>query len=368
MLPEHMEGAAMETAIETPKAAGMPPASDDPELAFTPEVERETAHLYERVSSFIPPFEWPAYAPYVHAILKWKKQRNAVILAHNYMTPDIFHCVADFVGDSLQLAVEASRTDADVIVQAGVHFMAETAKLMSPEKTVLIPDLRAGCSLAASVTGADVRLLREKYPGVPIVTYVNTSAEVKAESDICCTSSNAVEIVESLGADRVLMIPDEYLARNVARQTEVEIIAWHGRCEVHERFSAEEIQSYREANPGVIVLAHPECPPDVVAEADFAGSTSAMIGYVKKKQPPKVVMLTECSMSDNVAAETPGVEFVRPCNLCPHMKRISLENILHSLKTMTYEVKVDPEIAARARKAVERMVAVSSAAKKMQAA
>ncbi|MFP3945123.1 MAG: quinolinate synthase NadA, partial [Alphaproteobacteria bacterium] len=247
-------------------------------------------------------------------------------------------------------------------------FMAETAKLMSPDKTVLIPDLRAGCSLAASITGADVRLLREKYPGVPIVTYVNTSAEVKAESDICCTSSNAVEIVESLGAKRVLMIPDEYLAKNVAKQTDVEIIAWHGRCEVHERFTADEIRAIREANPKVIVLAHPECPPDVVAEADFAGSTSAMIGYVKKKQPPKVVMLTECSMSDNVAAETPDVEFVRPCNLCPHMKRITLDKILHSLKTMTYEVTVDPDIAERARQSVERMVAVSSAAKKKQAA
>jgi len=357
----------MQTATELPRPAGRPPVSDDPDLTFTPEVEQATAHLYERVAAFILPFEWPAYAPHIHAILKWKQKRNAVILAHNYMTPDIFHCVADFVGDSLQLAVEASRTDADVIVQAGVHFMAETSKLMSPDKTVLIPDLRAGCSLAASVTGADVRLLREKYPGVPIVTYVNTSAEVKAESDICCTSSNAVQIVESLGTDRVLMIPDEYLAKNVARQTHVEIIAWHGRCEVHERFSAEEIRTYREANPGVIVLAHPECPPDVVAEADFAGSTSAMIGYVKKKRPPKVVMLTECSMSDNVSAETPGVEFVRPCNLCPHMKRISLDNILHSLKTMTHEVTVDADIAARARQAVERMVAVS-AGKKRKAA
>lgn len=354
----------MDHIVETKSAVVPQLPTVDPELTWTPEVERAAAHLYERVAAFIPPFEWPAYAPKVHAIMEWKKKRNAVILAHNYMTPDIYHCVADFVGDSLQLAVEASRAQAEIIVQAGVHFMAETSKLMSPDKTVLIPDLRAGCSLAASITGADVRLLREKYPGVPIVTYVNTSAEVKAESDICCTSSNAVEIVESLGADRVLMIPDEYLARNVAKRTKVEIIAWHGRCEVHERFTADEIRAYREANPGVIVLAHPECPPDVVAEADFAGSTSAMIGYVKKTRPPRVVMLTECSMSDNVAAETQGVEFVRPCNLCPHMKRITLDKILNSLRTLTYEVKVDPEIAERARAAVARMVAVSGKAKK----
>lgn len=342
-------------------------AARDPELVFTPEVEKATAALYRRVSGFIPPVEWPAYAPLIHAINQWKEKRNAVVLAHNYMTPDIFHCVADFVGDSLQLAVQASKTDADVIVQAGVHFMAETSKLMSPDKTVLIPDLRAGCSLAASITGADVRLLREKYPDVPVVTYVNTSAEVKAESDICCTSSNAVEIVESLGTDRVLMIPDEYLARNVAAQTNVKIIAWHGRCEVHEQFDAADIEALREANPNVIVLAHPECPPDVVATADFAGSTSAMIGYVKEKRPAKVIMLTECSMSDNVAAETPDVEFVRPCNLCPHMKRITLAGILRSLKTMTYEVHVDPAIAARAKRAVERMVAVSAVKNKRAA-
>jgi quinolinate synthase len=328
-------------------------------ITWSPALAAEMAPLYAKVSHVIPPVEWPAIAPLVKEIEIWKKRRNAVILGHNYMTPDIFHTVADFVGDSLQLAKEAAKTDADVIVQAGVHFMAETSKLMSPEKTVLIPDMRAGCSLAASITGRDVRLLKEKYPGVPVVTYVNTSAEVKAESDICCTSSNAVQVVESLGVDRVIMIPDEYLAKNIAKQTKVKIITWHGRCEVHERFTADEIRAYREAHPGVIVLAHPECPPDVLDEADFAGSTSALINYVKENQPRSVVMLTECSMSDNVSAETPNVEFVRPCNLCPHMKRITLKGILHSLKTMTTEVTVDPDIAARAREAVERMVAVT---------
>ncbi len=333
-------------------------------LPFTPEIARSTRALYERVSTVVPEIEWAVHAPYVDAINRLKRQKNAVILGHNYMTPEIFHCVADFVGDSLQLAREAARTDAKVIVQAGVHFMAETSKILSPEKTVLIPDLRAGCSLAASITGADVRLLKEKYPGLPVVTYVNTSAEVKAESDVCCTSSNAVAVVEHIarerGVDTVIMTPDEYLAANVAKRTPVKIIAWKGRCEVHERFSAEDIRGYREANPGVVVLAHPECPPEVVAEADFAGSTSAMISYVGKRHPARVVMVTECSMSDNVAVEFPDVDFVRPCNLCPHMKRITLPGILHSLETMTHEVTVDPAIAARARAAVERMLAVKT--------
>jgi quinolinate synthase len=287
------------------------------------------------------------------------------------MTPEIFHCVADFAGDSLQLAREAAKTDARVILQAGVHFMAETSKILSPDKTVLIPDLRAGCSLAASITGADVRLLRQKYPGLPVVTYVNTSADVKAESDVCCTSSNAVAVVEDIarerGVDTVVMIPDEYLAQNVAKQTSVKIITWKGRCEVHERFSAADIRGYREANPGVVVLAHPECPPEVVAEADFAGSTSAMINYVGTRRPARVVMVTECSMSDNVAVEFPDVDFVRPCNLCPHMKRITLPGILHSLETMTHEVTVDPAIAGRVRTAVERMLAVGKPAQRAAA-
>jgi quinolinate synthase len=316
------------------------------------------APLYDRVKKVIPPIEWPVFASDIDAILALKRARNAVVLAHNYQTPEIFHCVADIVGDSLALAREATRVDADVIVLAGVHFMAETAKLLNPTKTVLIPDVAAGCSLAASVTAADVRLLRERYPGVPVVTYVNTSAAVKAESDICCTSGNAKKIVESLGADRVIMLPDEYLAQNVAAETRVEIIAWAGHCEVHERFTAAEIRMLREQHPGVVVLAHPECPPEVVAEADFAGSTAAMIDYVDAEKPARVVLVTECSMSDNVAVGHPDIEFVRPCNLCPHMKRITLPKIRRALETLTHEVTIDPAVAMGARRAVERMLAV----------
>jgi quinolinate synthase len=327
-----------------------------PSLEWNEQVAKETAHLYERVKTVVPPVEWPFFAPYVRAINALKRERNAVLLAHNYQTPEIYNCVADFVGDSLQLAREATKTKADIIVQGGVHFMAETSKLLNPDKVVLIPDIRAGCSLASSITGADVRLLRERYHGVPVVTYVNTSADVKAESDICCTSSNAVEVVESFGVDRVILIPDEFLARWVATQTKVRIIAWKGHCEVHERFTGEELRRYREADPKVQILAHPECPPDVIAEADFTGSTSAMINYVKSNRPRKVVMVTECSMADNVQAETPGVEFVRPCNLCPHMKRITLPKILDSLVYLREEVEIDPAIAERARRAVERMV------------
>ena len=317
-----------------------------------------TAPLYDRVKKVIPPIEWPIFARDIDAILALKRARNAVILAHNYQTPEIFHCVADLVGDSLALAREATRVDADVIVLAGVHFMAETAKLLNPTKTVLIPDASAGCSLAASITPADVRLLRERYPGVPVVTYVNTSAAVKAESDICCTSGNAKKIVESVGTDRVIMLPDEYLAQNVAAETRVEIIAWAGHCEVHERFTAAEIRLLREQHPGLVVLAHPECPPEVVAEADFAGSTAAMIDYVDAEKPARVVLVTECSMSDNVAVGHPDIEFVRPCNLCPHMKRITLPKIRRALETLTHEVTIDPVVAKGARRAVERMLAV----------
>ena len=323
---------------------------------FTPALAREMEPLYERVKHVVTPMEWPHYAPLIKAINDLKKERNAVILAHNYMTPEIFHCVGDFKGDSLALAKEAAKTKADVIVQAGVHFMAETSKLLSPDKTVLIPDLKAGCSLAESITAEDVRLLREAYPGVPIVTYVNTSAAVKAECDITCTSANAVKVVESLNAPRVLLIPDEFLAKYVQTKTKVEIIAWKGHCEVHERFTAEELEAYRAADPATKIIAHPECPPDVIKTADFTGSTAAMIDWVKTKRPKKVVLVTECSMSSNVAAEAPDVEFVRPCNLCPHMKRISLEKIYESLRDMKHEVTVDPEVAAKARRAVERMV------------
>jgi quinolinate synthase len=331
-----------------------------PKLEWNAEVERETAHLYEKVKHIIPSVEWPFHAPYVYAINKLKKQRNAVLLAHNYQTPEIYNCVADFVGDSLQLAKEAAKSKADIIIQGGVHFMAETSKLLNPDKTVLIPDLRAGCSLAQSIAGEDVRLLRERYPGVPVVTYVNTSADVKAESDICCTSSNAVQVVESFGVDRVICIPDEFLARWVATQTKVKIIAWKGHCEVHERFTGEELRRYREADPGVQILAHPECPPDVIAEADFTGSTSGILNYVKTKKPKRVVMVTECSMADNVQAEAPDTEFVRPCNLCPHMKRITLPKILDSLVYLREEVEIDPTIAAKARRAVERMIHLKS--------
>ena len=338
------------------RAQAVLPPSFLPDLAYTPEVARETAHLYERVKRVIPPIEWPGFAPYIKAINDLKRTRNAVVLAHNYMTPEIFHCVADVIGDSLQLAREAAKADAEVIVQCGVHFMAETSKLLNPDKTVLIPDSRAGCSLAASITGADVRALREAYPGVPVVTYVNTSADVKAESDICCTSSNAVRVVESLGAKRVIMIPDEFLAKWVQTQTDVEIIAWKGHCEVHERFTAEELRAYREADPGVKIIAHPECPPDVIQESDFTGSTSGMIKWVEEHQPSKVLLVTECSMSDNVAVEAPNVQFVRPCNLCPHMKRITLPKILDSLVFMKEEVTIDPAVAGPARAAVDRMI------------
>jgi len=339
-------------------------------LPYTAEIAAAAAPFYARVKHVVPEIEWPVFAPYVAAINALKREKRAVVLAHNYMTPEIFHCVADFVGDSLQLAREAAKTDAKIIVQAGVHFMAETAKILSPQKTVLIPDRQAGCSLAASVTAADVRLLRQRYPGLPVITYVNTSADVKAESDICCTSSNAVDVVEFIaaehGVDTVIMIPDEYLAQNVARQTAIKIITWKGHCEVHERFSAGDIEGLRAANPGLVVLAHPECPPEVVEAADYAGSTSGMIAYVGQNRPKRVVLMTECSMSDNVAVEYPDVSFVRPCNLCPHMKRITLPKILHSLQTMTTEVMVEPLIAARARAAVDAMLRVPTNARSLR--
>ncbi|MFO0510764.1 MAG: quinolinate synthase NadA [Gammaproteobacteria bacterium] len=334
-------------------------------LPFTPEVEAATAHLYDRVREVVPSWEWPLLAPFIHAIERLKAERDAVVLAHNYMTPDIFACVGDIRGDSLQLAREAARPEARVIVQAGVHFMAETSKILCPDKTVLIPDQRAGCSLAASITGRDVRLMRAAHPGVPVVTYVNSSAEVKAESDVCCTSSNAVQVAEwaaaEWGSDTVIVIPDEYLARNIAGQTRLRIVTWQGRCEVHERFTAADIADLRRSFPGAVVLAHPECPPEVLAAADFAGSTSALADWVGANAPAKVVLLTECSMSDNVALASPATDFVRPCNLCPHMKRITLENIYDSLREMRHEVHVSADVAARARTAIERMLALPRA-------
>jgi len=316
------------------------------------------APLYEHVKTVIPEVEWPVHAPHIAAINDLKKDRNAVILAHNYQTPEIFHCVADITGDSLALARKAVQTDADVIVLAGVHFMAETAKLLNPDKVVLIPDERAGCSLAESITAADIRGLRRKHPGVPVVTYVNTSAEVKAESDVCCTSGNAVEVVESLGADEVIFLPDEYLANYVAQQTNVRIIDWKGHCEVHERFTASELEQYRADFDELKIIAHPECPPDVLGAADFVGSTAQMQAYVYRERPRRVLMVTECSMSDNVAADVNDVEFIRPCNLCPHMKRITLANIHEALNTLEPRIEIDPAVAAKARFAVERMLAV----------
>lgn len=331
-------------------------------LVYDDAVKAETDHLYPKVKDFITPMEWPAIAPLVAAINRVKKEKNAVILAHNYMTPDIFSLVGDFCGDSLQLAREAANADADVIVQAGVHFMAETSKILAPEKTVLIPDLRAGCSLASSITAADVRLIKEKYPNYPVVTYVNCTADVKAECDITCTSSNAAQVVEHIAkewnSDTVIMVPDQYLAKNVAAQTGIKIMTWPGACEVHELFSADDVEQLREAHPGVVILAHPECPPDVLEAADFAGSTSALANYVSDENPSKVVLLTECSMSDNVAAANPDVEFVRPCNLCPHMKRITLENIYDCLITGEHEVTIPEDIRIRAKDALDAMMAL----------
>jgi quinolinate synthase len=332
------------------------------EPRWTPELARRTEGVFERMRRVVPEIEWPVHAPYVDAIREWKAKRNAVVLAHNYQAPEIFHGVADITGDSLALAQKGAKTGADVIVMAGVHFMAETAKILSPAKTVLIPDPEAGCSLASSITAADVRLLRERYPDAPVVTYVNTSAEVKAESDICCTSANAVEVVESLKVPRVVFLPDEYLGRYVASQTKTGIILWKGHCEVHERFTGPEIRAFRRQHPGVAVLAHPECPPDVLAASDYVGSTAGMVRHLGATHPARVVLVTECSMADNVAVEFPATEFVRPCNLCPHMKRITLPKILHALQVMEHRVEVDEGVAERARRAVERMLAVGRGA------
>ena len=331
-------------------------SSVDRAPVLSSEAIKETSAIYLRVRHIIPEIEWPVHAPYVAAILKLKRERNAVILAHNYQTPEIFHGVADLTGDSLALAREAANTNAEVIVMCGVHFMAETAKLMNPTKTVLIPDLKAGCSLASSITADDIRLLRQRYPGVPVVSYVNTSAEVKAESDICCTSANAQQVVESLNSDRVIFLPDEFLGRYVAGKTKKEVILWKGHCEVHEKFTARDLRAYREQFGDIVILAHPECPPDVLDESDFVGSTASMIHEVAKRKPRRVLMVTECSMSDNVAVEFPKIEFVRPCNLCPHMKQITLPKILDSLQSMTHVVEVDPLVSDRARQAVRRML------------
>ena len=327
-------------------------------MEFTNEVEKATAPIYKKISKVLPEVEWPTFAPYIFKINQLKKEKNAVILAHNYQTPEIYHGVSDFSADSLALAVEAAKTKADIIIMCGVHFMAETAKLMSPEKKVFLPDMTAGCSLAASITGEDVKNLKKKYPGVPVVSYVNTSADVKAETDVCCTSANAVKIVKSLGVNKVIFLPDDYLAKYVASQTDVEIISWKGTCEVHEQFNDEEINQIRKSNPGIKIIAHPECPPDVINASDFAGSTSGMIKYVKDNQPKKVMMVTECSMSDNVQVDNPNVEFIRPCNLCPHMKKITLPKVLECLENETNEIILDQKTIEKARKSVERMAEI----------
>ena len=314
--------------------------------------------IYKKISKFIPDAEWKIHAPLIEKINRLKKEKNAIILAHNYQTPEIYHGVADIAADSLALAVEASKTSADKIILCGVHFMAETAKLMSPDKKVLIPDMDAGCSLAASLTGEDVRLLKKKYPGVPVVSYVNTSADVKAETDVCCTSANAVKVVESLKTEKVIFLPDQHLANYVAKQTKVKIISWKGSCIVHEQFSPKEIQDIRNANPGIKVIGHPECPSDVLEACDFAGSTGGMIDYVKKNQPKKVMLVTECSMSDNVQADNPNVEFIKPCNLCPYMKKITLQKILKCLENETNEIFIEEKIAKAARKSVQRMTEI----------
>jgi len=327
-------------------------------MELNTEIKIATDPIFDRISKVVPEIEWKVHAPLIHKINKLKKEKNAVILAHNYQTPEIFHGVADFSSDSLALAVEASKTKANIIVMCGVHFMAETAKLMSPNKKVLLPDMSAGCSLSSSITGNDVRMLKEKYPGIPVVSYVNTSADVKAETDVCCTSANAVKVVESLGVKKVIFLPDDYLAKYVASNTNVEIISWKGTCIVHEQFNAKEINDIKEQNPGIIVIAHPECPPDVIAAADFAGSTSGMSEYVKKNQPKKVMMVTECSMSDNVQVENPKVEFIKPCNLCPYMKKITLPKILDCLEKESNEIIIPDNLIEKARLSVERMTII----------
>ena len=317
-----------------------------------------TQEIYKKISKFVPEAEWKIHAPLIQRINKIKKEKNAIILAHNYQTPEIYHGVADISADSLALAVEASKTKADKIIMCGVHFMAETAKLMCPEKKVFLPDMQAGCSLSNSITGEDVKLLKQKFPGVPVVSYVNTSADVKAETDVCCTSANAVKVVESLNVDKVIFLPDQYLADYVAKNTKVKIISWKGTCIVHEQFTGTEIKEIKSQNPGIKIIAHPECPPDVIAASDFAGSTSGMIDYVKNKQPKKVMLVTECSMSDNVEADNPKVSFIKPCNLCPYMKKINLKKILDCLENETNEIILDSKTIEAARKSVIRMTEI----------
>jgi quinolinate synthase len=333
--------------------------SDHYDLAPSTEVAAELQDIYDRMDRVVSPADWAIYAPYVKEINQLKKERNAVILGHNYMTPEIFHGVSDFVGDSLQLAMKATEVEADIIVQAGVHFMAETSKILSPEKMVLMPDMAAGCSLAESITAAGIDEMRAKYPGAPVVSYVNTTAEVKAASDICCTSANAVQIVDAMESDTVIMTPDQFLAQNVANQSKKKVVFWPGSCIVHELYTAEDLRAYRELDPEVKIIAHPECTPEVVAEADFTGSTSGIINWVHDNKPAKAMLVTECSMASNISDELPEVEFAKPCNMCPYMKKITLEKILFSLHTLEGQVEVDADVAAKARLSVERMIDLS---------
>ncbi len=327
-------------------------------MELNTEIKISTDPIFNKISKVVPEIEWKIHAPLIHKINKLKKEKNAVILAHNYQTPEIYHGIADFAADSLALAIEASKTKADIIIMCGVHFMAETAKLMNPNKKVLLPDMEAGCSLSSSITGEDVRLLKKKYPGVPVVSYVNTSADVKAETDVCCTSANAIKVVESLKSEKIIFLPDDYLAKYVASKTDVKIISWKGTCIVHEQFTAKEINEIKNQNPGIVVIAHPECPPDVIKASNFTGSTTGMSKYVKNNQPKKVMMVTECSMSDNVQVENPNVEFIKPCNLCPYMKKITLPKILDCLEKENNEIIIPNHLMDKARQSVERMTSI----------
>ena len=327
------------------------------DLAPNPDLAAKMQDEYARMARVVSPADWAIHAPYVAAINALKRDRNATILAHNYMTPEIYHGIGDVVGDSLQLAIAATQTDADVIVQCGVHFMAETSKILNPAKTVLMPDMDAGCSLAESITPAGIAEMRARYPGAPVVTYVNTTADVKAASDICCTSANAVQIIRALDADTIIMTPDQYLAQNVAAQVpEKRIVWWEGSCIVHEQYTAQDIRDFRDWNPGTRIIAHPECPPDVVAESDFSGSTKGILDYVSAERPERAMLVTECSMASNISDAHPDVEFIGPCNMCPYMKKITLEKVLWSLHSMTTEITVPEDVADKARLAVQRMI------------
>ncbi|MDO8494602.1 MAG: quinolinate synthase NadA [Deltaproteobacteria bacterium] len=315
--------------------------------------------LRQKLSPVLTSFEIEAYLPLIDEINRLKIQKGACILVHNYQTPEIYHGIADFVGDSLGLAREATRVDCERIIFCGVHFMAETAKLLNPKVKVLIPDLEAGCSLSESITPEDVRALKAQHPGAPVVCYVNTTAAIKAESDVCCTSSNAAKIVRALDSDKVIFIPDEYLGQNVARETGKTIITHPGRCMVHEQFTVQDIKNYRAEFPGIAVISHPECSPDVVQASDFAGSTSMMEGFIAKSPAQKIMLITECSMSDNLRAQFPDKDFQMPCTICPHMKKITLQKVLKSLQEDLYEIEIAPSMAEKARRSVERMLELS---------